>query len=351
MTNCQGCGTELLSQDRFCKNCGAPVAASVEDLADTRPFDPSVPRVATAPTGSLDPSSPRYAQAASSTYPMAQSSAPLHKPFSFIRNLLGHKMFLLLGAFLLLLFLGTGAIVSREIVRARRAQRAEDARQIERSRRARQVRQAEVARRSSEDAIQNAMGFVPAELINAEYPDTQGVFVTSLTSDDSPAAVARIQAGDVLVEFGDQPIRNSGELARALNSAKPGSELGVKLYRDEEPVSARIRIGSQTVPPFQTKTDPRQQGFLGTGDVGRRCCVPGSKKWGLEIRRIIDNSPADLSGLQLGDVITEFDKQTIRTPEELARRIHAVKPRSKVKVKFYRGNTEQTIELIVGHGW
>jgi S1-C subfamily serine protease len=282
---------------------------------------------------------------------MAQSSAPLRQPFSFIKNLLGHKLFLLLGAFLLLLFIGTGAIVTREVVRARRQQRAEDAREMERLRRQRQEKQAAVARRSNEDAIQNSMGFVPADLINAEYPDTQGVFVTSLTGDDSPAAVATIQAGDVLIEFGDQPIRNSGELARAVTSAKPGSELGVKLYRDEQPLSARIRIGSVTVPPFQTKTDPRTQGFLGVGDVKRRCCIPGSKRWGLEIHRIIDNSPADLSGLQLGDVITEFDKQMIRTPEELARRIRAVKPRSKVKVKFYRANTEQTIELIMGHGW
>ena len=350
MANCQGCGTDLLTQDRFCKNCGAPVAVSVEDLADTRPFDPSAPRVVTTPTGSLDPNSPRFSHAAS-TYPIPRSSAPLHHPLSFIKNLLGHKMFLLLGAFLLLLFIGTGAIVGREMVRARRAHRAADAQEIERSRRARQARQAEVVRRSNEEAIQNAMGFVPADLVPGEYPDTQGVFVNSLSGDDSPAAVATIQAGDVLTALGDQPIPDSKELARIVNATKPGSEFAVKLLRDEELVSARIRIGSVTVPPFQAKANPRDQGFLGAGDVKRRCCVPGTKKWGVEIHRIIDNSPADLSGLQLGDVITEFDKQTIRTPDELARRIHAVKPRSKVKIKFYRGNTEQTIELIMGHGW
>ena len=350
MTSCQGCGTDLPNQDRFCKNCGAPVAASVEDLADTRPFDPSVPAAATADTGSLDPNSPRYTPAPS-TYPLAQSSAPLHPIQSFIKNLLERKVFWLLASFLLLLFIGTGVTIGREAVRARRAQRAELAREAARSRQARQLRQAEVARRSLEEAIQNAMGFVPSDLLDAEYPETQGVFVTSLASDDGPAAVGRIQAGDVLTELGDQPVRNSGELARVLNSVKPGSEVGVKLYRDEEPVTARIRIGSLTVPPFQPKTAPRDQGFLGVGDVGRRCCVAGTKRWGLEVHRIIDNSPADLAGLQLGDIITEFEKQTIRTPDELARRIRAVKPRSKVKVKFYRGNTEQTVELIMGHGW
>ena len=350
MTNCQGCGIEILSQDRFCKNCGAPVAASVEDLADTRPFDPSAPVVATAHTGSLDPNSPRYAPT-SSTYPMAQASAPLHQNQSFIKNLLQRKLVWLLALLLLFLFIGTGVTIGREAVRARRAHRAEQAREVEHARRSKQLKQAEITRRASEEAIQHAMGLVPANVLDVEYPDTQGEFVTSLTSDDSPAAVARIQAGDVLIELGDQPVRNSGELARVLSSVKPGSEVGVKLYRDEEIVSSRIRIASPSVTPFQAKTEPRDQGFLGVGDVGRRCCVSGTKRWGLEVHRIIDNSPADLAGLQLGDVITEFDKQTIRTPNELARRIHAVKPRSKVKVKFYRGTSEQSVELIIGHGW
>jgi len=347
MANCQGCGTELLSQDHFCKNCGAPVAASVEDLADTRRFDPSAP--ATGRTGSLDPNSPLYVPAPS-THPFAQSTPP-HQIRSFINNLIHRKLFLLLAFFLLSLFVGTGVIVGRDAVRARRARRAEQAREATIARKARELRQAAVAQRSSEEAIRNALGFTAADVLEVEYPESQGVFVNSLTSDDSAAALAQIQAGDLLFEFGDQPVRNSGELARVLNTVKPGSEVGVKLYRDEQPIATRIRVGSPTMTPFQPKIDQRTQGFLGVGDVGRRCCVNGTKRWGLEIHRIIDNSPADLFGLHLGDVITELDNKTIRTPDELARRIHAINPRSKVKVKFYRGNAEQTVELIMGHGW
>jgi membrane-associated protease RseP (regulator of RpoE activity) len=347
MTNCQGCGTDLLSQDHFCKNCGAPVAASVEDLADTRRFDPSAPAVT---TGSLDQNSPLYVPAPA-THPFVQGSTSLNQTHSFIKTLIQRKLFWLLSFLLLSLFVGTGVIMGRDAVRARRAYRAERAREADQARKARAFRQAEVTRRSYEESIQNAMGFMAANVLEVEYPETKGVFVASLISDDSPAALARIQAGDVLIELGDQPVPNSGELARVLNTLKPGSEVAVKLYRDEEPVATRIRVGSPTLAPFQAKIDPRDQGYLGVGDVGRRCCVTGTKRWGLEIHRIIDNSPADLAGMQLGDVITEFDKQTIRTPDELARRIHATKPRSKVKVKFYRGNTEQTVELVVGHGW
>src|SRR4030095_15673330 len=111
MTNCQGCGTEILSQDRFCKNCGAPMAASVEDLADTKRFDPSAPH-----TGSLDPKSPLYVTAPAA-YPMVEGSASLNKTRSFIKTLLERKLVLLLALFMLFLFISTGVTVGREMVR------------------------------------------------------------------------------------------------------------------------------------------------------------------------------------------------------------------------------------------
>ncbi|HSB11143.1 MAG TPA: PDZ domain-containing protein [Blastocatellia bacterium] len=342
MTNCQGCGTEILRSDRFCKNCGAPVAASVEDLADTHRFDNTAPAVAGASPESFT---------ASTTFPLMQASTPLSRSSSAIKNLLHRHLIWLIALVLVFVFIGGGTIIGRDAARARRAERAERAQRTEKATLARQARQAEAARLALEEAVQNAFGFVPASVSDLEYPDTRGIFVASLTSDDGPAALARMEAGDVLTELNDQPVRNSGELAKVLNSLKPGAEVKVKLYRDDEAVASKIRVGSQSVAPFQPQIEPRDQGFLGTGDVARRCCLPGTKKWGLEVHRVIDNSPADLAGLQLGDVITEFDKHTVRTPNELARRIHAAKPRSKVKVKYYRGGSEQTMELTLGHGW
>jgi membrane-associated protease RseP (regulator of RpoE activity) len=347
MTNCQGCGTEIQSQDRFCKNCGAPMAASVEDLADTRRFDPSA-RVTV--TGSLDQNQVQYVPGAA-TFPLLPDYAALRRTQSFIKNLIHRKLFWLVAFLLAFLFVGTGVIMGRDAIRARRAHKAEMVREAELATKARLRKQAEIAQKSFEEAIQNAMGFVPAEIVVTEYPDLKGVFVSSLTSDDSPAAIARMMAGDVLTEFADQPVNNSSELSRSLSAARPGTEVPIKLNRDGEIISSKVRIGSIGITPFQAKINPRDQGFLGVGDVARRCCVGGTARWGLEIHRIVDNSPADLAGLQLSDVITEFDNQIVRTPNELARRIHAAKPRSKVKVKFYRSNVEQTVELALGHGW
>jgi S1-C subfamily serine protease len=171
-----------------------------------------------------------------------------------------------------------------------------------------------------------------------------------MTSDDGPGALAHIQAGDVLMEFRNKQVSDSKDVVGVLSSLEPGSAVAVKLYRDGETISSQIRIADPTRVPFQQKVESKHQGFFGAGDVKRRCCISGTKKWGLEVQRVIDNSPADLAGLEKGDVITEFDKHPIRTADELTRRIRAATPRSKVVIKFYRGATEQTAEVLMGHG-
>jgi PDZ domain-containing secreted protein len=348
MMNCQSCSTELTAPDRFCRNCGAPVAGTVGNSADTYRLNNSDPPSAVSQSGSRDLTNHFYTPPEG---PACQSSGSLYQTASLIKNLLRRKLVWLAMFLLLSLVIPIGLTIARDVVRSNRAERAERAREATQAREIRNARQAEIARRSFEQSIQNALGFLPAAVSQAEYPDIQGIFVAGLISDISPAALAHIEAGDVLMEFNGQAVRTITELAQTLEPLKPAAEVAVKLYRDGATVSARMRVADKALPPLQTRTEPRDQGFLGLGNVSRRCCIPDSRKWGLEVRRVIDNSPADLAGLQLGDLIVEFDKQATLTPDEFSRRIHAAKPRTKVKVKFYRGNAEQTVELILGHGW
>ena len=350
MMICQSCSTELTAPDRFCRNCGAPVASVVGNSADTYRLNNSDPPSAVAQSGSRDLTSQFYAPPSGGSL-ACEASGSLYKTASLIKNLLRRKLVWLAMFLLLSLVIPIGLTIARDVVRSNRAERAERAREVAQAREIRNARQAEIARRSFEQSVQNALGFLPAAVSQAEYPDTQGVFVAGLISDISPAALAHIQAGDVLMEFNGQAVHNLADLAQILDPLKPGAEVAVKLFRDGAIVAARMRIADKALPPLQPRTEPRDQGFLGLGNVSRRCCIPDSRKWGLEVRRIIDNSPADLAGLQLGDLIVEFDQLATLTPDEFSRQIHAAKPRTKVKVKFFRGNTEKTVELMLGHGW
>jgi S1-C subfamily serine protease len=203
-------------------------------------------------------------------------------------------------------------------------------------------------RHKYEEAVQNALGFKQGVYSATEFPGVHGIFINNLISDDSPAALANIQAGDLLMELNNQQVRNDSELSQVLESLETGQEVPVKLYRDGTMTSSRIKIADRALPPSQPKTEPRNQGFLGILD-SFRCPLPGTKKWGVEVKGLHINGPAKLSGLRPGDIITEFNGHPVKTPNEFNRHIRAVKPGGKVAVTFHRGATEQKIEVIMGH--
>ena len=197
MTKCHACGTEMLGPERFCRNCGAPAAVLIEDFAETREFDPVDTSGAAANT-TLHASNGQFYAPASNTYPLPLGSDASFQTASLIaglQNFARRKLVWLLAFLLLLVFIPSGLAVGRNVIRSRRAQRAEQARDAELARQRKQTKQAETARRSFEETVQNALGFKPADVSAAEYPDLHGIFVASLTSEYSPAALAHIQAG------------------------------------------------------------------------------------------------------------------------------------------------------------
>jgi len=58
----------------------------------------------------------------------------------------------------------------------------------------------------------------------------------------SPAAKAGLKAGDVLVQFGDKPIKNLYDFTDALRRSKVGDVVEVKVLRDGQPVTAKVKL-------------------------------------------------------------------------------------------------------------
>lgn len=335
MTSCQSCGAERSDQDRYCRNCGAMVMTSVGDLVDTRRFNPAAPNAGPHP-GSRELTTPFYA--APAAYPAEQAPSQPYQTASF-RKKWAKRHFVWLV--MILLFSSVTLAGIGMLARASRSRRSWPVN--------RAGEQTKIQRRPFNEDIQNALGFRPGNINDAGYPGIKGVFIESLMTDDGPAALANIQAGDVLTDLNGQLVGNPGEVVLVLDSLKPGTEVAAKVYREGETLSPRIKIADRNHPPLQPIPGPKEQGFLGVKEALRRCCVPEKQKWGVEITGTNDNSPADLAGLRAGDVITEFNGYPVRTSGEFNRRIRAAKPRNKVTVTYYRGNIKQTAEMILGY--
>lgn len=59
---------------------------------------------------------------------------------------------------------------------------------------------------------------------------------------NSPAAKAGFKAGDILVQFGDKPIKNLYDFTDALRRSKVGDVVEVRVLRDGQPVTASVKL-------------------------------------------------------------------------------------------------------------
>ncbi|MBZ5683188.1 MAG: M28 family peptidase [Acidobacteriia bacterium] len=75
-----------------------------------------------------------------------------------------------------------------------------------------------------------------------DFGQTENGVKFSDVKPNSPAAKAGLKAGDVLIQFGDKPIKNLYDFTDALRRSKVGDVVEVKVLRDGQPVTASVKL-------------------------------------------------------------------------------------------------------------
>ena len=93
------------------------------------------------------------------------------------------------------------------------------------------------------------LGISPANLPPAlgnqlNVPVIEGLLVVQVVP-DSPAAKAGLQEEDVIVELGDEPIRNTGELSKFLIAHPPGDTVTVVYFRGSEKRTTQVTLSER----------------------------------------------------------------------------------------------------------
>ena len=73
---------------------------------------------------------------------------------------------------------------------------------------------------------------------------TEGILVVQVVP-DSAAAKAGLQEEDVIVQLGDEPIRNTGDLSKFLIAHPPGETVSVLFFRRSGQMSTRVTLGER----------------------------------------------------------------------------------------------------------
>jgi serine protease Do len=91
--------------------------------------------------------------------------------------------------------------------------------------------------------------------------------------------------------------------------------------------------------------------YLGVGimdiDAERAKALKLSQGHGVEVSRVETGSPASKAGIQMGDVLLEFNGQPLDGPQQLGHLVHDTPAGSKVKVLVWRAGKTEVVSAVV----
>jgi serine protease Do len=110
----------------------------------------------------------------------------------------------------------------------------------------------------------------------------------------------------------------------------------------------------EPVVQLQSATRPDAGGFLGVRlsdiDTEQAKALKLPEDRGVEIKAVMEGSPADRAGVQPGDVILTYNGEPVLGAQQLSRLVLETPPGRHVKVQYWRDGKAQTAVIEVGAG-
>lgn len=142
----------------------------------------------------------------------------------------------------------------------------------------------------------------------------RGVVIAQVQAGSS-AAKAGLQAGDVVVSVDAKPVDNAAELRNEIGSRRIGELLKMTVLRDGKSRSVEVKVG-EPIADVAAAADVHP--FLQGAKLEPRIDGPGIKVVAIE-----SGSAAQVSGLQVGDVIQSANRTEVRTLGDLRKAARA----------------------------
>jgi serine protease Do len=161
-------------------------------------------------------------------------------------------------------------------------------------------------------------------------PETKGALVTDVL-EDSPAAKAGLQQGDVIISFDGKPVENTGILRNHVAQTPVGKKVQVGVIRDKKEKDFELLIAEQ---PKELASGEEESSGAPEGEVSTalsgievRDLSPSlAQQYGLSksdrgvvITQVEQGSAAADSGLREGDLIVEINRQAVKSVKDYDR--------------------------------
>jgi len=224
--------------------------------------------------------------------------------------------------------------------------------------------------------------------------DEEGRTIIGAVDRESPAELAKLQAGDVVRKIGDRDIAGPDVLAAEIRKHKPGQEVVLKIERDGKPMDVKVKLGELAELDAMKEMDLRFPGLFGPEtqppaaapqpgapknapkQVAPRPLAPTAPGWTIETRKYIgvycgelnpelaahfgvkegtalivskltEGGPAAKAKLQVGDIIVSVDGKRVGTVDQLLDLVQVKAKGDKVRLEVLRDKKVMTFDVEV----
>jgi len=152
--------------------------------------------------------------------------------------------------------------------------------------------------------------------------DPHGALVAKVL-DDSPAAAAGLEVGDVIVEFNGKKVIRSSSLPPLVGRAKVGQQARVTVIRNKQRRDIGVQIAELPGAITQAAFTPEDDTVIEDSALGMKVEALGSEarkrlkiENGVQVVEVDEAGPANDAGIMKGDVITMIDNRAIDSVDD-----------------------------------
>jgi Do/DeqQ family serine protease len=160
--------------------------------------------------------------------------------------------------------------------------------------------------------------------LQERYKDLKDGVVVMEIRPNTPAASSELQPADVIVGIDGVPVKSPKELQTRILQKRIGDKVVLDVVRDGKPIKIALKTAEMQsdwlVAERVSPANPELETTLGltvqtlTKDLAKQFDVPETR--GVVVTDVADGSPAQESGLQHGDVITEVERTAVAGADE-----------------------------------
>jgi len=175
----------------------------------------------------------------------------------------------------------------------------------------------------------------------------KGVLVSDVL-DDSPASKAGVKRGDLIIGYEGREVKDSVSLRNMVADTGPGTEITLKILRDEKEMPLRVRI--EELPEDLAGITPESTSILEGVTVNeitpatRRSMGLPDRVSGVVITDISEDSPVQ-GILRENDVIREINRHAVRNIQDFREALSKADPQKDMLLNVYRDGSSIYITL------